>query len=95
VQREKLEMEAYFRPELCRRSRQIVEGAQVGEESMSLRSYGGGDAGRGRREERAHERLHKLSSKKQEYIFELKRLMDKEQTLQELKNCTFRPLLQR
>ena len=45
------------------------------------------------REERAHERLHKLSSKKQEYIYELKRLMDKEQTLQELKNCTFRPLL--
>jgi hypothetical protein len=55
-------MEAYFKPELCRRSRQMVESAQQGEDSESLRSFGGD--GYKSREERAHERLHKLSSKK-------------------------------
>jgi hypothetical protein len=40
-QREQLEMEAYFKPELCRRSRQMVESAQQGEDSQSLRSFGG------------------------------------------------------
>lgn len=59
-QREQLEMEAYFKPELCLRSRQMVEGAQ---DSQSPRSFGG-DGVRSSREERAHDRLHKLSSKK-------------------------------
>ena len=54
------------------------------DEDYSLRSFG--PTGQSKvKEEKAYERLHNLSSKKLEYIYELKRLVDKEQTLMELK----------
>ena len=64
---------------------------EAGDDIYSLQSFAGK---RGTsKDEKPYVRLHNLSTKKQEYIFELKRLMDKEQQLMELKQCTFRPHL--
>jgi hypothetical protein len=71
----------YFKPKLCPKSREIaseIYADNLDEDSVDCNV-------------RAYKRLHQLSGRKQEYILELRKLMDKETNDKLAQECSFKP----